>query len=193
VSIQFKKMLDLFLTFFKIGLFTFGGGYAMIPLIEKEVVTKKQWVKSEEVVDIFAVAQSAPGSIAINASTFIGYKIAKIKGAIIATIGVVVPSLLVIMIIAAFFLTFQDNRIVKSAFLGIRSCVVGLIAIAGTKISKTAVKDWFTLAVMVIVSLLIIFFNVPVILVICMGGILGVVLYAIKCKCKRFNSAKGER
>lgn len=164
----------------------------MIPLIEKEIVVKKQWVNSEEVINIFAVAQSAPGSIAINASTFIGYKIAKNCGAIVATVGVVIPSLLVIMIIAAFFSTFQDNPIVKAAFLGVRACVVGLIAIAGVQISKTAIKDRFTLAIGVITSLLIIFYNVPVILVICVGGALGMFLYAIKCKNKQLNSSKGD-
>jgi chromate transporter len=193
LSKQFKKMIDLFLTFVKIGIFTFGGGYAMIPLIENEVVTKKQWVKSEEVIDIFAVAQSAPGSIAINASTFIGYKIAKNKGAIIATIGVIVPSLLVIMVIAAFFSTFQDNPIVKAAFLGVRSCVVGLIAIAGIQIGKTAVKDRFTLVIAIIAFLLIIFINVPVVLVISIGGILGVILYVRKYKVIQLDLSKGDK
>lgn len=175
-----REYLDLFLTFFRIGTFTFGGGYAMIPLIEKEVVTKRKWIHAEEVFDIFAIAQSIPGAIAINSSTFIGYKIAGKKGAIIATTGVILPSLLIITIIAAFFTKIQDNPMVQDAFLGIRSCIVALILVAGIKICKNSIKDTFTVLITIVAFIATIFFDVPAILLIISSGILGLLLYSFK-------------
>lgn len=175
-----KLLFQLFITFLKIGAFTFGGGYAMIPLIEKEVVTKKKWIKEEDIIDLFAVSQSIPGAIAINSSTFIGYKIARKKGAIIATAGVILPSLIIITIIASFFTKFQDNPIVKDSFLGIRSCIVGLIAVAGIKVSKSAIKDKFTFAVLFIAAIAIMIFDVQPIMIILSGAILGIILYLFK-------------
>ena len=175
-----SELLKLFSIFFKIGAFTFGGGYAMIPLIEKEVVTKQKWVSYEEVVDVFVIAQSIPGAIAINSSTFIGYKIAGRKGAIVATAGVVLPSIIIITIIASFFTRFQDNLIVKGAFRGIRSCIVALIILAGIKISKTSVKDKFTFVITAIGIIIIIFFNVKAILIILVGGGIGIMTYVYR-------------
>jgi len=115
-----KKLLKLFWIFFKIGAFTFGGGYAMIPLIEREMVEKQKWLSDDEIIDMFAVAESIPGAIAINTSTFIGYKVAGYWGAIVAMFGVALPSFLIITIIAAVFSQFQDLPLVKAAFEGIR-------------------------------------------------------------------------
>ena len=111
---------ESFKTFFKIGIFTLGGGYAMIPLIEEEVVNKKQWVTKDEMLDLIAIAQSCPGVFAINIATFIGYKLRKTRGAIATTIGTALPSFLIILLIAIFFHQFEDNKVVAAMFRGIK-------------------------------------------------------------------------
>ncbi|WP_280139583.1 chromate transporter [Natronincola ferrireducens] len=165
------------MVFFKIGLFTFGGGYAMIPLIEKEMIANKAWVKEEEIIDIFAVSQSIPGAIAINSSTFIGYKIAGIPGALAATAGVVIPSFIIITIIATFFSRFQNNPIVQAAFIGIRSAVVALILMAVIKIGKSSIKDRLTALITVLAVILVILINVHAIFVIIGGAAAGIIVY----------------
>ncbi|MCR5270626.1 MAG: chromate transporter [Prevotella sp.] len=134
--------LESFKTFFKIGIFTLGGGYAMIPLIEEEVVNKKQWVSKEEFLDIIAIAQSCPGVFAINTSIFIGYKLNKLRGAIATALGTALPSFLIILGIAMFFHEFQDNPIVASIFRGIRPAVVALIAVPTFNLAKSAHVSW---------------------------------------------------
>ena len=119
-------MLEAFRTFFKIGLVTFGGGYAMIPLIEQEVVNKHQWVKKEELLDLIAIAQSCPGVFAINISTFIGYKLQKKRGAICASVATALPSFIIILLIAMFFHQFQDNHIVQAIFHLAKSAKINL-------------------------------------------------------------------
>ena len=114
---------DSFKTFFHIGIFTLGGGYAMIPLIEEEVVNKKHWVTKEEMLDLIAIAQSCPGVFAINIATFIGYKLRKTRGAICTTLGTALPSFLIILAIAMFFSQFKDNKVVAAMFRGIRPAV----------------------------------------------------------------------
>ena len=120
---------ESFKTFFKIGAFTFGGGYAMIPIIESEIVEKRKWISKDEFVDLIAVAQSCPGVFAINLSTFIGYKIKRVPGAICTTLATALPSFIIILLIALFFHSFQDNPVVESIFKGIRPAVVALIAV----------------------------------------------------------------
>ncbi len=173
-----KLLFDIFTTFFKIGSFTFGGGYAMIPLIEREVITNKGWIKNEEeIIDVFAVSESIPGAIGINSSTFVGYKIAGRKGAISAMIGVVLPSFIIITIIAAFFARFQDNPVVKAAFMGIRSAVVALILMAVIKIGKKAVKDKFTAAISIITAILVFVLDIHAIFTIIGGALIGLIIY----------------
>lgn len=128
----------LFKTFFKIGAFTLGGGYAMIPIIENEVVEKHQWVSRDEFLDLIAVAQSCPGVFAINISIFIGYKLQKMRGALSACLGTALPSFLIILLIALFFHSFMDVPWVAAMFRGIRPAVVALIAVPTFKLSKTA-------------------------------------------------------
>ena len=115
---------ESFKTFFKIGIFTLGGGYAMIPLIEEEVVNNKKWVSRDEMLDLIAIAQSCPGVFAINIATFIGYKLRKTRGAICTTLGTAMPSFLIILAIAMFFSQFKDNKVVAAIFRGIRPAVV---------------------------------------------------------------------
>lgn len=174
---KFKLLIEIFIVFFKIGLFTFGGGYAMIPLIEKEMIGSKAWVKEEEIIDIFAVAQSIPGAIAINSSTFIGYKIAGISGALAATAGVIIPSFIIITAIATFFSRFQNNLIVQAAFMGIRSAVVALIIMAVIKIGKSSIKDSLTALITVLAVVLVILMNVHAIFVIVGGAVAGIIVY----------------
>ncbi len=136
-----KKCLDLFRVFFKIGAFTFGGGYAMIPLIKREVSEKRDWIREEEMLDVIAVAESTPGPIAINSATFIGTRRAGWLGALCATMGVVVPSFLIIFIISIFFKQFAEYEIVQFALLGLRSGVLALIVKALFSMSKHCPKN----------------------------------------------------
>ena len=129
---------DSFSTFFRIGAFTIGGGYAMIPLIESEVVERHKWVKREEFLDIIAIAQSCPGVFAINMSVFIGYRLRKLPGALCAALGTALPSFVIILLIAMFFANFQDNPVVESIFKGIRPAVVALIAAPTFSLAKSA-------------------------------------------------------
>ena len=122
----------------KIGIVTFGGGYAMIPIIEAEVVDKHHWMTKEEFVDAIAITQTCPGALAINMSSFLGYKLAKIPGAIVCTLGTSLPSFLIILVIAMFFHQFQDNKIVAALFAGIRPAVVALIVVPTFQLAKSA-------------------------------------------------------
>lgn len=138
--------LDLFATFFRIGLFTFGGGLAMLPMLEKEVVQKKGWATYDELVDYFAIGQCTPGIIAVNTATFVGYTKKKWKGAAIATLGVVSPSLVIIIFIASLMTSFASLEIVQHALAGIRIGVCVLIGQAVWKMMKTGVKDVYGLS-----------------------------------------------
>ena len=133
-----KFYITAFRSFFKIGLFTLGGGYAMIPVIEREVVDKYRWVERDEFIDIVAVAQSCPGVMAVNMSTFIGYRLRSTPGALCLTLATALPSFLIILAIAMFFKEFQDNAVVESIFRGIRPAVVALIAAPTFTLAKSA-------------------------------------------------------
>lgn len=138
VPLTMKGMKEAFLTFFKIGIVTFGGGYAMIPMIEEEVVNKHHWTSKEELLDLIAIAQSCPGVFAVNISTFIGYKLNKKAGAFCTTLGAALPSFLIILLIAMFFHQFADNKVVAAMFRGIRPAVVALIAAPTFRLAKSA-------------------------------------------------------
>ena len=137
-----KKYIDLFLVFAKIGVMTFGGGYAMLPMLERELIDNRGWTTNEELMDYFAVAQCTPGVIAVNTATFIGYKLYGNLGGIVATLGVVSPSLVIITTIAGVLTNFADIPAVKHAFAGVRVCVCVLIFNAVVKLFKGSVKDW---------------------------------------------------
>lgn len=140
-------LLDLFCAFFRIGLFTFGGGYAMLPLLQREIVEKKKWATEEEMLDYFAVGQCTPGVIAVNTATFVGFKEKKLSGAIFATLGVVSPSLVIITVIAALLSNFAHIAAVQNAFAGIRVAVCVLILNSIVKLWKKSVVDKLTLGV----------------------------------------------
>jgi chromate transporter len=164
---------DSFKTFFKICIFTLGGGYAMIPLIEKEVVNKKQWVSKEEMLDLIAIAQSCPGVFAINIATFIGYKLRKTKGAIATTVGTALPSFLIILAIAIFFSQFKENRVVAAIFRGIRPAVVALIAVPTFRLGQRANLNKFTIWIPVVCALAIWALGVSPIYIIIIAGLAG--------------------
>ena len=142
---KFKTILKLFFTMLKIGLFTFGGGYAMISVLEHEFVEKNGWIKRDEFYDMLAVAESTPGPIAINSSTFIGYRLAGVLGSIFATIAMCLPSLIIIYVISLFFDAFLSITIVAYAFKGIQACVCYLILSAGIKMIKKLKKNALTI------------------------------------------------
>ena len=135
-----KNLLTLFLTFFKIGIFTFGGGYAMIPLVERECVSKKKWMEHNEFMDMIAIAESTPGPIAINMATYTGFRQGGVLGSAFATLGVVLPSFIIIFVISLFFDKFLELKLVSYAFRGIQACVIYLILNAGIKMVKKLEK-----------------------------------------------------
>lgn len=145
-----KELVDLFWTFCKIGALTFGGGYAMLPLIQREIVENKKWSTEKEILDYYAVGQCTPGVIAVNTATFIGYKLKGIIGSIIATLGVIFPSIVVILIIASFLQNFSNLSIVQSAFAGIRVAVVALIITTVIKLIKSSIKDYLGIIIAII-------------------------------------------
>lgn len=145
-----KELFDLFWTFCKIGALTFGGGYAMLPLIQREIVENKKWSTEKEILDYYAVGQCTPGVIAVNTATFIGYKLRGIIGSIVATLGVIFPSIVIILIIATFLQNFADLAIVQSAFAGIRVAVVALIITTVVKLIKSSIKDYLGVIIAII-------------------------------------------
>ena len=165
--------LESFKTFFKIGIFTLGGGYAMIPLIEEEVVNRHRWVEKEEMLDLIAIAQSCPGVFAINIAIFIGYKLNKVRGALATTLGTALPSFLIILIIAMFFHQFEDNAVVAALFRGIRPAVVALIAVPTFNLGKRAELNKFTIWIPVVSALAIWLLGVSPIWVIIAAGVGG--------------------
>ncbi len=174
--------LTAFAKFFKIGLFTIGGGYAMLPLIQAEVVDKQKWIEKEEFLDLVAIAQSAPGVFAVNISIFVGYKLKGVRGSLITTFGAVLPSFLIILAIAIFFHTFQDNVYVERAFKGIRPAVVALIAAPTFTLAKSAKINRYTIWIPVLSALLIWLLGVSPILILLVAGLAGFIYGRIKRK-----------
>ena len=172
--------LTAFAKFFKIGLFTIGGGYAMLPLIQAEVVDKQKWIEKEEFIDLVAIAQSAPGVFAVNISIFVGYKLKGVRGSLITTFGAVLPSFLIILAIAIFFHTFQDNVYVERAFKGIRPAVVALIAAPTFTLAKSAKINRYTIWIPVLSALLIWLLGVSPILILLVAGLAGFIYGRIK-------------
>ena len=173
-------LLDLFLTFARIGGLTFGGGYAMLPILQREVAENKKWATEEELMDYYAIGQCTPGVIAVNVATFIGYKMAGFIGGVIATLGVVTPSVVIITLIAAFLSNFADLPIVIQAFNGVRVCVCVLILNAIIKLSKKSVVDKLTFAIFIAVSLLSIVTSLSPIIYIIISGLIGALIYKFR-------------
>ena len=187
---RLRSLFTLFITMFKIGLFTFGGGYAMIHLLDEELVKKKRWIDSDEFSDLVVIAESTPGPIAINCSTYIGYKKEKFLGAIVSTLGICTPSFTIIYLISLFFDRFLEISWVNSAFRGIQMCVVFLILKAGINMLKKMKKTPFSITVtsltllsVLLCSLLAVSFST--IFYILIFGTLGLSIYVFKTVSKR--------
>ncbi len=179
-----KELFSLFFTFAKVGVMTFGGGYAMLPILQREVVDKKGWATDEELMDYFAIGQCTPGVIAVNTATFIGQKRKNIIGGIVATLGVVFPSLIIISLLAGVIEAFKNLEIVQYAFGGIRVCVCVLILNAVVKLFKKAVVDLKTLAIFVGVTLAATFINISPIVFVLLAATLGVAIKAFEGRSK---------
>ena len=169
-----KTLLQLFWAFFKIGAFTFGSGYAMIPMIEKEVVDKRKWFEKDDFYDQFALASSAPGPFSLNTAVFVGYKMAGWWGAFFAVLGAVLPSFVIILVIAIYLTEFSDNRYVVAAFKGIRPAVIALIAVPFINMLKRL--PWYFMLLGIAVALVICYLGVSPVWFILGGAIIGVVL-----------------
>ena len=174
--------LTAFAKFFKIGLFTIGGGYAMLPLIEAEVVEKQKWIEKEEFLDLVAIAQSAPGVFAVNISIFVGYKLRGIRGSLVTTLGSTLPSFLIILGIAMFFHSFSDNPYVASIFKGIRPAVVALIAAPVFSLGKSAKLTRYTFWIPIVSAVLIWLLGVSPFWIIIAAGIGGFIYGKVKGK-----------
>lgn len=170
-----KKILQMFVSFLKIGAFTFGGGYAMIPIIEEEVVNKRKWITKEEFMDILVVSQSFPGALAVNCSTFVGYKIGGIIGGIMGLLGVVLPSFIIILIVAAFFMQFRNNYYVDLVFKGISAAVPILVLAGVISLSKGVEKNIRNAIIIVIALIALIFFRLNPVIVIIVAAIYGAI------------------
>ena len=177
-------LLKLFAAFARVGVLTFGGGYAMIPMLEREIVDRHGWATSEELMDYYAVGQCTPGVIAVNTATFIGYKIAGNIGGVVATLGVVFPSFVIITVIAGIIQNFADIPAVRSAFAAIRVCVCVLIFNSVLKLWKGAVKDKAALVLCLLVLVLSMFFNISPIVFVVFCAAAGIVLTRMGVKGK---------
>ncbi len=173
---------EMFITFAKIGSFTLGGGYAMVPVMEKEIVDKKKWLGKEEFMDILAVAQATPGLFAMNMASHIGYKLRGVGGGIVGSLAVALPSIIAILLIAMFFQTFKDNIYVEKIFMGIRPAVVALIAAPCFTMAKTAKINRYNIWIPVVAALLICAFGVSPIWIILAAGIGGFIYGKLKVK-----------
>ncbi len=177
-----KVILELFLIFARIGGFTFGGGYAMLPMLQREVVENKKWATQEELMDYYAIGQCTPGIIAVNVATFIGYRTKGFFGAVFATLGVITPSVIIVGIIAMFISNFQEYVIVQYAFAGIRAAVVALIASSVIKLSKKSVKDIATFIIFLVVTVLSFFTDLSPIIFVVAAGVCGLVINVVNPK-----------
>ena len=172
-------VVELWSTFARIGLFTFGGGYAMLPLLQREVVDNKEWVTEEELLDYYAIGQSTPGIIAVNTATFVGHKHKGVVGAISATLGLITPSIIIIVLLASLLDQFMDLPIIQHAFAGIRVAVCALVSVSIYRLAQKGVVDGFTLVWMIATFLGTAFFNISPIIVVVLsfgiGNLLGIV------------------
>jgi chromate transporter len=176
---QLPGLPVLFFTFLKIGAVTFGGGFAMIPLIEREVCSRRRWVEKAELADLLAVSQSVPGAIAINTVTFLGMRLRGLPGALAAIAGMVLPSFVVILAIAAALYRYINLPVIANAFGGIRAAVVALIAYAVLPIAKAGIKDGPTVVAAILGFLAVVFFNLHAAIAIALGGVFGAFRYLL--------------
>lgn len=188
-----KELINLFVSFFKIGIMTFGGGYAMLPMLEREIVNNHKWATLEEIMDYFAIGQCTPGVIAVNTATFIGYKQKRIIGGIAATLGVITPSIIIICALAGIIDMFADNKYVQHAFAGISVAVCALLVQAITKLIKGGIKDTFGLIVAVCSLIVSLVLGLSPIIIVIIAGIAGSIYKNIRDKRTASNEKEDDR
>ena len=172
-----KLLVKLYLAFLKIGTFSFGGGYAMLPFIQKEIVEKNNWISSTEFTDIIGISQMTPGPVTINSATFVGYKISGVIGSIVATLGVITTSFILVVIINRILDKFKEFKMVQAALLGMKPALIALIIYAFWDLAIDAYKDWKSIFITVIIAVVLWSKKVHPILVIVIAAILGLVFY----------------
>lgn len=186
---KFYECWILFLTFAKIGLFTFGGGYAMIPIIQNEVSEKRKWISSNEILDVLAISESTPGPISVNAATYIGYRVCGFWGALFSTLGLITPSFLIIFLISFFYKTFMSFEVVNAAFKGIKVAVVILLINAVFKLKKAVPKNCLSAIIFIVTLIAVLAVNIFVIeipmfsiILIALGLLVGIIVTALSRK-----------
>ncbi|HHW74626.1 MAG TPA: chromate transporter [Firmicutes bacterium] len=180
-SSEAVTLSTIFFVFLKVGAFTFGGGYAMLPIIQREVVERRDWVSKERFVDLLIVAQSLPGAIALNSAIQVGTRLRGVPGGILAALGVIIPSIAVIMALAAYFLpAFQDNAYVNAIFYGLRPAVVGLIAAAVVNLGRDILDHWISVAMALALLAAVLFLKIHPIAILIAGGLVGLILFRKK-------------
>lgn len=177
-----KKLLSLYVTFFKIGAITFGGGLTMLPILERELIDGKNWTTSDELLDYYAIGQSTPGIIAVNVSTFVGHKIAGIPGAIFATLGMVTPSIIIIICIAKFIATFDSIPWVRKAMKGINVGIAALLTYSVIGLIKKTIKKWWSLILYAASFVSVYFFGLRTIVVILAAVVVGIIFHFVSLK-----------
>lgn len=180
-----KQLFELYFTFFKIGAVTFGGGYAMLPILERELAIKKKWVTSEDLLDYYAIAQVTPGIIAVNVATFVGVKQKGIKGGIFATLGIICPSIIIISLISLFISNFQDIIWVQKALSGINVAVAALLTYAVFNFAKKSVKNWWSLILYALAFCAVYFLKVSSVLVVIVSAVIGIIIHVISTRGKK--------
>ena len=175
-----RELWNLFALFFKIGLFTFGGGYAMLPLLKAELVNKRRFVNEQELLDLYSIGQCTPGIIAINVATFIGYRQKGVCGAIITTLGMVLPSLVIIVLIASVLQNFADNRYVAYAFAGIRICVAALIADVLFDLTRKNIQNWQNILIFIGALVLLVGLSLSAVWIVIIAGMTALIFSEVR-------------
>ncbi|MBP5575148.1 MAG: chromate transporter, partial [Treponema sp.] len=189
-----KILLDLYITFFKIGAVTFGGGYAMLPVLDRELAQKKKWVTGDDLLDYYAVSQVTPGVIAVNVSTFVGARKAGVAGGLAATAGVVSPSIIIITVIALFISSFEKIVWVQKALAGVNVAVTALLSYAGFNFAKKSVKNWWGLLIYACSFCAVFFYKIPSVAVVLLALAVGLGIHFVCAACsakEALGSANG--
>jgi chromate transporter len=174
------ELLDLYLLFFRMGAVTFGGGYAMLPILQREVVDRHKWVSEEELLDCYAIGQCTPGVIAVNTATFCGYRTKGLAGAVFSTLGVLFPPILIVLVISAFFWSFAENPWVAHALVGVRACVCALILNSTIQLFKKAIVDVPTFLLFTAVFILAAFVGITPSILVIGAGLFGLAWHALR-------------
>lgn len=177
-----KELIDLYVSFFKVGILTFGGGMAMLPMLTSELVEKRKWVTEEEILDYFAIGQCTPGIIAVNTATFVGYKRRKALGGLMTTLGVISPSIIIITIVAAFLGNISDNPYVQKALWGIRVAACALILEGILKIGRKGIKDAFGVIIFLLAFLAVLFLGAKSVIIVIIAIVVGIAYGIIRAK-----------